>query len=163
ATTLPRPGGRVGALGRALNEDIPDQLAQLDALAAALVQGGNALHNAGTNPAGATGGDLCDPAGRTAGPLRPAGAVDRRRRPPALAAGSVRLSAAVDADAGQIAAGSADGGGNYQSGANDIALQIAALREDPLPALGVSASAYYARLVVDLGARIASASSAAEA
>lgn len=143
ATTLPRPGGRVGALVRALNEDIPDQLAQLDALAAALVQGVNALHNAGTNPAGATGVDFFDPAG--------------------LTAGSIRLSAAVDADAGQIAAGSADGGGNYQSGANDIALQIAALREDPLPALGVSASAYYDRLVVDLGARIASASSAAEA
>src|SRR5690606_9709293 len=84
--------------------------------------------------------------------------------PAGLTAGSIRLSAAVDADAAQIAAGPADGGGNYQAGANDIALQIAALRDAPLPALGgVSATAYYDRLAVDIGARIASAASAADA
>jgi len=142
-TTVPRPGGRIGALVGVLNEDIPSQMAQLDALAAALVEEINALHRAGTNPAGATGVDFFDPAGVTAS--------------------SIRLSAAVDADSRQIAAGSPDGSGNYQAGANDIALQIAALRDKPLSALGVSANAHYDRMVVDLGARIASSAAAADA
>jgi len=141
--TVPRPGGIVGALVRTLNEDIPSQIAQLDALAAALVQEINALHRSGTNPAGVTGVDFFDPAGVTAS--------------------SIRLSAAVEADPMQIAAGSGDADGNYQAGANDIALRIAALRDDPLSALGVSAGAYYNRTVVDLGARVASAASAADA
>ena len=142
-TTVPRPGGRVGALMQVLNEDVPSQLAQLDALAAALVEEINALHRAGTNPAGVTGVDFFDPAG--------------------LTASSIRLSAAVDADPGQIAAGSADGSGDYRSGANDIALQIAALRDEPLSALDASANEYYDRMVVDLGARIASSAAAADA
>lgn len=142
-TTLPRPGGRVGALLSVLNQDIPEQMAQLDALAAALVQEVNALHRAGTNPAGATGVDFFDPAGVTAS--------------------SIRLSAAVEADIGQIAAGSGDAAGNYQAGANDVALKIAALRDEPLSALGVSAVAYYNRMLVDLGARVASAAAAADA
>jgi len=142
-TTVPRPGGRIGALVGVLNEEIPSQMAQLDALAAALVQEINALHRAGTNPAGATGVDFFDPAG--------------------LTASSIRLSAAVEADPRQIVAGSPDGSGNYQAGANDIALQIAALRDEPLSALGVSASEYYDRMVVDLGARIASSAAAADA
>src|SRR5690606_31671868 len=142
-TTLPRPGGRVGALLSVLNQDIPEQMAQLDALAAALVQEVIALHRAGTNPAGATGVDFFDPAGVTAS--------------------SIRLSAAVEADIGQIAAGSGDAAGNYQAGANDVALKIAALRDEPLSALGVSAVAYYNRMLVDLGARVASAAAAADA
>jgi flagellar hook-associated protein 1 FlgK len=138
-----RPGGQIGALARVISSDIPEQMARLDALAAALVQEVNALHRAGTNPAGATGVDFFDPAGVTAA--------------------SIRLSAAVAADPGQIAAGSADADGNYQAGANDIALRIAALRDAPAAALGESIGAFYNRLVSDLGARVASAADAAEA
>src|SRR5690606_26109543 len=142
-TIVPRPGGRIGALAGVITTDIPDQLATLDALAAALVEEVNALHRAGTNPAGATGVDFFDPGG--------------------LTAASIRLSAAVDADPDQIAAGSADAGGNYQPGANDIALQIAALRDAPAAALGESVGAFYNRLVSDLGARVASAAAATDA
>ncbi|HEY8469525.1 MAG TPA: flagellar hook-associated protein FlgK [Longimicrobiales bacterium] len=140
---VPRPGGQIGALAGVVNVDIPEQIAELDALAAALVQEVNALHRAGTNPAGATGVDFFDPAG--------------------LTAASIRLSAAVDADPDQIAAGSADANGNYQSGANDIALRIAALRDAPAAALGESIGAFYNRLVSDLGARVASAADATAA
>ncbi len=136
--------GRVGAALDLLNGDLPAYRQRLDDLAAGLAGAVNAVHQTGTNAAGNTGIDVFDPAG--------------------LSARTLALSAAVTADAGAIAAGTPDGAGLYQAGANDVALAMAQLRDAPQAALGgVSFGAHYGDFTTDLGLAVSSAEGSARA
>lgn len=115
-----QPGGRVGAVLELLNVDIPSYITDLDTLTATLVQRVNQLHEQGVTPLGNTGVSFFDPGG--------------------LTASSMALSADILADVNDIAAGtgSADTPPLYLPGANDIALALAGLREEPQAALAGS-------------------------
>lgn len=136
-------GGQAGGLLSVLNTEIPTYTQALDDIASALVTQVNTAHVTGTNEAGATGVDFFDPAG--------------------TAASSIKLSAAVLADAGAIAAGTPDGSGNYRAGANDIALTLAGLRDTAVGSLGATFGAFYSGLVSDVGQAVRSSQDAAEA
>lgn len=141
-TSLARPGGQIGGQLAFLNEDLAEARAVLDDLAAAMVADVNAIHATGTAPDGTTGNDFFDPAGVTAGTI-------------ALAAG---VAAGTDA----IAAGTPDGSGNYRAGAVDVALSIAAWRDDASPTLGRSFGATMRGLVSDVAQAVRSSADAAE-
>lgn len=128
---LPDAGGTTGGLLAVLNGELPALRQELDALAGALVEEVNALHRTGTSPSGDTGVDFFDPSGVTASTLR--------------------LSAAVEADAGVIAAGTDDGAGTPRPGANDVALALAGLRDRALGATGRTAGASVQALVSRVG------------
>ncbi len=132
--TLPDLSGQVGGLLTLLNVDLPDLRSRLDDLAEALVTEVNAIHQTGTNAAGATGVDFFDPAATTAS--------------------SISLSAAVEADAQAIAVGTADALGNYRGGANDVALELAALRDEPVAALGATFGEHFRELASDVGLEV---------
>jgi flagellar hook-associated protein 1 len=133
---LPERGGTTGALLDLTNRDLPEARATLDLLASSLVADVNALHRTGTNRAGDTDLDFFDPAGVTSTTLR--------------------LSAAVRADAQTIAAGTADGLGNPRPGANDVALSLAALRDGPLAGTGETPGATLRTLVSQVGVSLRS-------
>lgn len=135
-------GGRVAGLVTGLNEDVAGTRARLDEMAAALVDEINAIHNTGTSPSGSTGVDFFDPAGTTAS--------------------SLALSADILADLDNLAAGTPDGSGQYRAGANDVALAIAELRDNPVGALGASFSESYRGLVSDLGMTLRSSQDAGQ-
>src|SRR5690606_2988413 len=121
-------GGSLQALGELSAEGIPGVRAELDRLAAAIVTTVNAMHTTGVNPGGGTGVALFDPAGVTAS--------------------TIAVSAAVSGDVMQIAAGLTGA-----SGDNTIALQIAALRSQPMASLnGEAPGAFFAGLVANFGA-----------
>jgi flagellar hook-associated protein 1 FlgK len=141
--TLTDLGGSVGGMLQVLNTDIPGYRGRLDALAEALVSEVNALHQTGRNPDGNTGVDFFAPAG--------------------INASSIALSADVVASTGAIAAGTEDTNGSYQSGANDVAIALAGLRNTADPALGAEYGEYLAELVFDVGHDVRSSTSAAEA
>jgi flagellar hook-associated protein 1 FlgK len=124
-------GGRVGGMVTGLNEDLADARSALDDLASALVTELNAVHGTGMSPNGATGIDFFDPAGTTAS--------------------SIAISADLLADLDNLAAGTPDGLPQYRAGANDVALSIAAMRDDASAALGTSYSDSYRGLVSDVG------------
>jgi flagellar hook-associated protein 1 FlgK len=104
-------GGSVGGLLETLNTRLGSIRARLDEIARALVTEVNALHRTGFTPGGASGTDLFDPAGVTAG--------------------SIALTAAVLASPDAIAAGATAAPGD-----GTVAQRIAALASQGLAALG---------------------------
>lgn len=147
-TPLSEPGGSTGGILDFLNDDLPAIREELDALAAGLVEEVNAVHRTGANPdgvseAGYDGVAFFDPAGTTAS--------------------SIALSQWVDDSAGAVAAGTPDSSGDYRPGANDVALEIAALRDEPVGSLGGrSLPETYRSLVTDVGIRARDASERAD-
>jgi len=136
--------GKLGGAFDLINNELPAMEAQLDALAAGFVSGVNAVHQTGTSPNGTTGVDFFDPTGITAR--------------------DIALSVAVEADHLEIAAGTPDGLGQYQAGENDVALQLAALRDTTQASLGGQTfGAYYGDFVTDVGLSVSSANSGMEA
>ena len=133
---LTEAGGSTGALLGVLNDDIPAVRQSLDDFASALVDAVNTAHATGTGPDGATSVDFFDPAGTTAA--------------------TISLSADVLASARAIAAGTPDGTGNYQAGANDVALSIAGLRDTSLAALGATPGEHLQGLVSSVGLAVRS-------
>jgi flagellar hook-associated protein 1 FlgK len=141
ASTFSQVGGSLGGYLDLLNTDLPAVRQELDDLAAGLVAEVNAIHQTGTNPAGNTGIDFFDPAGTTAS--------------------SLALSADVLAGVDAIAAGTPDGLGAYRAGANDIALQLAGLRDTDVPSLGASLGEHYDGLVFDVAQGVRNATDTA--
>lgn len=134
--TLPESGGVTGALLVTLNQELPAIRADLDALAAALVEDVNAIHRTGMGVDGSTDVPFFDPGGVTAS--------------------SIRLSDEVRADVRAIAAGTADEDDNPRPGANDIALLLAGLRDRPLSLTGEAPGAGYRTLVSRVGVSLRS-------
>lgn len=95
---LAQVGGAIGALTGFMSDDLSTVRASLDALARGLVNAVNTIHSTGT-----TGVDFFDPTGSTAS--------------------TMKLSAAVGADAKMVASGVTS------TGDNSVALRIAALRD----------------------------------
>ena len=143
ASTLTDLDGAIGGMLKVLNNDLPDYRGRLDALAEAIVTEVNVLHQTGRNPAGNTGIDFFNPAG--------------------TGSSSIALSADVLADTDAIAAGTEDINGAYQSGENDVALAMAALRGADDPTLGVSYGQYLGELVSDVGLAVRSSQAAVDA
>lgn len=131
--------GKLGAWLGALSTTFPDTRAALDTFAGTLVAEVNTLHRAGFGLDGGTGRDFFDPA--------------------ALAAGSIQLSADVQADAQAIAA-SADPAG---AGDSSVALDIAALRTGTLFGASETPDEFLANLLGDIGAKAQEASTRAGA
>lgn len=104
--TLAVIGGRLGAQLDDFNETIPDAMASIDAIAAALVTEVNAIHRTGFVGATAA-GDFFDTNG-----------------PTALTARGIRLDAAIVADPGAIAAADAAN----EAGNNGVAIRLGQLR-----------------------------------
>jgi flagellar hook-associated protein 1 FlgK len=144
ARPIADPGGALGALVGLRNQELPGIRGRLDQVASELVSRVNAVHDTGVNPAGATGVDFFDPAGTTAG--------------------TISLSAAVEADAGAIAAGTGDGAGTYLPGSTDVALELAGFRDTAQgPPLDASFGDAYAEFVGEVGRQAAAASRESEA
>ncbi len=143
AGLFPQVGGRTGGLLQVLNTDLPDIQQRLDDLAESMVTEVNALHRTGMSPDASTGIDFFDPGGVTAG--------------------TMALSAEVQASTNAIAAGTPDGSGGYRAGANDVALAIAGLRDVDVAALGMTMGEHYQGLVSDIGQAVRSSADAAEA
>lgn len=141
---LTAPGGTVGAALRVLHDDLPAFRTALDDLARGIAETVNAAHSGGTSPNGATGVDFFDVSGGLAN----------------VTAGTLSLDAAILADADNVAAGSADGGGGYQPGANDVALAIAGLRTTGSAGYlaGGTAGEAYRGLVAQVGLAVSGAS-----
>lgn len=141
--------GTIGGAMETLNNNFTAFRTQLDDLAVGLVERVNAFHSTGTNPLGATGVNFFDDLGD----------------PTTVTARTLALDAAVLADPRAVAAGSGDGGGAYQSGANDIALQLAGLRDDTTGGIldGRSINNAYRDLVSEVGLAAAGASDATAA
>jgi len=139
---LPDMSGEVGGLLTILNTDLPDIRGQLDELAEALVTEINAIHRTGTNAAGVTSVDFFDPT--------------------ATSASSISLSAAVEADAQAIAVGTSDAAGNYRAGANDVALSLAALRDNTVAGLGTTFGGHFRQLVSDVALAVRAAADQAQ-
>lgn len=136
--------GSIGGAMETLNGDFSAFRAQLDELAVSLVERVNAIHTTGTNPLGATGVNFFDDLGD----------------PTTVTARTLVLDAAILADNLAVAAGSGDGGGAYQSGANDIALALAGLRDDTTGGVlaGRSINTAYRDLISEVGLTAAGAS-----
>lgn len=132
AVPLSASEGRVGGTMATLNSDLPRMREGLDEIAQSLVTTVNTIHRGGTNPLGQEGIDFFD---------QP---VDGDGIPLAISATSFRLSAQVQASPDAIAAGAGSNPGltepidpaeppnTFLPGANDIALQIAQLRDGPV-------------------------------
>lgn len=140
AAVTPTADGALGVLLNSINVELPGLTTDLDALASTVVSAVNTLHQTGTNPNGNTGVDFFDPAGVTGR--------------------TIAVSAAIVADVNEIAAGTPDGSGAYQAGENDVALAMAAIRDQAQPALGgISITAGYTNYVSDIGSRVSTARS----
>ncbi|HSW31125.1 MAG TPA: flagellar hook-associated protein FlgK [Longimicrobiales bacterium] len=142
ASFLSEEGGRIGGMLEVLNSDLPDAVASLDELAAALVEEVNRVHQGGVGPSGETGVPFFSESGTTAW--------------------SMSLSPAVRDSAEAVVAGSGDSGGNYRAGANDVALGIASLRDGILPDLGGNPGEHLRGLVSRIGIAVRSSQDAAE-
>ena len=122
SSAIAAPGGKVGGLLSVLNQELPDASVALNDFAADLVETVNALHRTGVSPDGATGVDFF---------------FDRDPADPGVSASAsdIRLSAAVAGDPRAIAAGRGDvsdpANPVYRAGAQDIALAMDALRDNP--------------------------------
>lgn len=137
-TIIPGLSGESAGILNTLNVDIPSVRADLDSLASELVAQINAIHRTGTNPAAATNVDFFDAA--------------------SLTATSIRVAVT---DASEVAAGLGSGTGEYQSGANSIALSLAGLRDTPIVALGSTFNGHLSTLVSSLGQSLRSSKDAA--
>lgn len=114
-TAIRTPGGQLGASLSVLNGVIPETSANLDGLARAMATSINSLHSLGS--ALATGGGTA-----TGLDFFEVPAVG----PDAITASNMKLAAAIDSDASNIAAGYAANGTG--TGDNTLALAMAALR-----------------------------------
>ena len=134
-------GGELGAMVEVLNVDVPRTRAQLDELAAGLVQAVNAAHRAGWSPS-------ADPVADGTVPTAPAGwsgsGIDFFD-PAGVSAASIALSASVKGDRGMVAAGAVYGG----TGDNAVARELAALRDRGVAVGGATRplGAHYAETV----------------
>ena len=136
-STLAAPGGTAGASLRILQQDEPAFRASLDDLARGIAESVNAIHSTGTNSNGTTGIDFFDVTGGLAN----------------ITAGTLSLDAQILADSSNVSAGTADGGGAYQPGANDVALSLAGLRTSGTPGYlgGGTAGDAYRSFVTEVG------------
>jgi len=147
--TVRNPGGSLGAEVNLLNNEIPAQHAQLDALAKQLVTQINTIHRAGWTAAGdALGGANWN----TATP--PTGSNVDFFDPNGVTAETISLSTSVKSDASYIAAGNVQNG----TGNSVIANQMAQLRTGTGSILAygsttqtTSFTQYYQDLVTRLG------------
>ena len=155
-------GGPLAEMVSMIDTELPKVMGRLDTLARALVNGVNEYHMSGWTASGdALGGGNWNPASG------PTGSRVAFFDPAWVTAGTIRLSAAVTADATVIATGDAQNA----PGNNTIALAIAALRDDTgVDALrtrlgagfaaqigfsaGTSYMDHYAQTVADLGVSV---------
>jgi flagellar hook-associated protein 1 FlgK len=153
------PGGALGANLDAVNTDIPNAKSQLDKLAAGIVKSVNAIHTTGWTASGdALGGANWDAT------TPPTGSMINFFDPANLTAGSISLSSEVASNASYIAAGNVqDATGN-----NNVANQIAALRNDKTTMIKygsttetTSISEFYRDLVTRIGVSTSDATSSA--
>ncbi|TVR57213.1 MAG: flagellar hook-associated protein FlgK [Gemmatimonadales bacterium] len=144
--TLSAAEGRVGGILEAINRDVPSYRKELDAFAQALVTSVNDLHRQGTNPLGQEGVDFFHV------PL------DGGGNPVPVSAAALRLSDAVLASPLAIAAGEGSdpgqAGNAFRSGANDVALSLAGLRDSPAVGLTGTLSAHLQEAVSTLAHRV---------
>jgi flagellar hook-associated protein 1 FlgK len=149
STPIRAPGGKVGGLLSVIEDELTTAQSELDGLATDLVETVNSIHRSGVNPLGNTGVEFFDPAGTSASTI-------------GLYSDGVVTDPDPDVgdDPGAIAAGRGAADGSYRAGANDIALAIEGLREDPAGS-GVLAERY-SELVARTGSKVASAESSAE-
>jgi flagellar hook-associated protein 1 FlgK len=156
-------GGAIGALTSVVGRTIPELRGRLDALAQSLVDRVNGVHETGY--VFASGSPTGVPAGAFFHPGDPGGGAPPTLLP--VTARSIRLSDAVRADAGQIAAS-----GNANGAANDaIAKALAGFRTASTTvsytppgggaAVTASFSEFYRQTVTTLGAKVQEATSAA--
>lgn len=137
---LPEVGGSIGGLLQALNTDLPWIESRLDALAVALIDGVNAIHQTGTGPSGNTGVDFFT----------------------GTSASSIAVSAEIESDLGNIAAGT-DLSGVHAAGRSDIALALAQLRDDTdLAGLGAGFHDFHQETITETGLKVRSADGEAQ-
>lgn len=127
--TISGPGGSAGAIMDFLNDTLPGYVSDLDKMAENLVTETNSIHHDGIPPELPAGASDPDPD------------IDffDTADSDALEAGGIELSDAIEADEQHIAAGSGDDTAthpdSYRAGNNDIALEMADLRDKTLAAL----------------------------
>ncbi len=138
--TMYQIGGGIAGMLESYNEVFPDALAQLDGVAAALVQNTNALHSTGFIGTTAA-GNFFDPSRTTAR--------------------TIRLDSAIESDVNQIAASGISG----QSGDNTVALGLSQLRATAVTVNGASASIGegYRTVVAKIAANVSAANGSATA
>lgn len=124
--SLSSVGGKLGGLLELNNSTLPGYADRLDRLARNVVEQVNNLHRGGFNPNGATGVDFFDPT--------------------QITAGSINLSAAVQADLNNIAAGA-----TTSLGDNTQALAIADLKNARVSDLGATLNDFYTSLIASVG------------
>jgi flagellar hook-associated protein 1 FlgK len=130
--------GSLEALTTFTTTTLPGIRAKLDQLAQAMVTDVNAIHQTGFTQSGATNTNFFDPAGVTAG--------------------TIKLSAAIQADPGEIAAGSTAAPGD-----NSVALKLAALaRTGSLGLGGATMRDFYADLAGSVGSAVSDAADTAD-
>lgn len=138
ATTIGSVGGKLGAVLGVINTDLPAARAKLDTLADGIVREVNAVHTTGwaeVDGTWVTGTDFFTGTG----------------------ASGIRLSAEVAGSAAYVAAGNASGA----TGNNQVALALAALREDRSAVGGMSFNDFYAEVVTGVGLDVDSAGKSA--
>lgn len=138
ATTIGAVGGKLGAVLGMINTDLPAARAKLDTLADGIVREVNAVHTTGWAEVGGTwvtGTDFFTGTG----------------------AAGIGLSAEVSGSAAYVAAGNASGA----TGNNQVALALAALREDRGAVGGMSFNDFYAEVVTGVGLDVDSADKSA--
>lgn len=129
--SLRQQGGTLAAALEIANRDLPETHARLNELAANLAERVNTLHQAGTGASGETDVPFFKPDG--------------------LTADGFDLSNEVREDPDRIAAGYTDAPGD-----NELALELAALRDDPALAEA------FRGMVTELGAKVSAAGSSAD-
>ena len=118
STPITQVGGTLGTLVNFLQHELPSVRTQLDTLTQGVVNGVNTIMRTGYTASGeALGNGNWDPS------LGPTGSNVDFFDPAGTTAGSIRLSAAVQADSSVIAAGTTS------TGDNSVALAIASLRD----------------------------------
>ena len=138
--TMYQIGGGISGMLESYNDVFPEALAQLDGVAAALVQSTNSLHRTGFIGTAAA-GDFFD-ASRTT-------------------ARTIRVDSAIEANVNLIAASGLSG----QSGDNSVALGLSQLRSTQVTVNGTPASISegYRTVVAGIAANVSAANGSAEA
>jgi flagellar hook-associated protein 1 FlgK len=158
-TVLQDTDGQLSALADVLNNEIPGLRAQLDTLAQRLTQSVNELHSQGV----ARDPDTGDPiTGLNFFHVDAVGGITT------VTARNLRLADEVGGNHGYIAIGrGSDPDGEYLAGNNEIALEIARLRDLPDhyggPLDNSTIGSYYQGIVTGLGGKVAAANARATA
>ena len=140
--------GSMGAALRLLQDGFTALRSDLTDIASAVVEEVNARHVLGVGPAGGPGVLFFEAVGD----------------PATWTAHEMALSAAVIADSSVVVAGTPAGGGGYRPGANDLALELASLRDTGVAGAlgGRSIGAAHRDLLGGLGVEVAGAREAEE-